>query len=88
VIGSIIGAVFIGAIVGVLARVILPGRQHVSVLLTIVVGVIAALIGTFVARMFGVADTRGIDWMEHVIQLIVAILGIIAVTSLSRRTPP
>ncbi|MGD9988855.1 GlsB/YeaQ/YmgE family stress response membrane protein [Pseudonocardia sp.] len=74
--GSIIGAIIIGIVLGVLARLILPGKQNIPVWLTIVVGIIAAYIGTWIARAFGVADTNGIDWIEHIVQLIVAIIGI------------
>jgi uncharacterized membrane protein YeaQ/YmgE (transglycosylase-associated protein family) len=74
--GSIIGAIVIGLILGVLARLILPGKQNIPMWLTIVVGIVAAFIGTFIARLFGVADTRGIDWIEHIVQLTVAVIGI------------
>lgn len=74
--GSIIGAILIGLVLGVLARLILPGKQNIPVWLTIVVGIVAAFIGTFIARALGVADTRGFDWIEHIIQLIFAVIGI------------
>lgn len=75
-IGSIIGAIVIGLILGVLAKLILPGKQAIPLWLTILVGIVAAYIGTWIARAFGVADTAGFDWIEHIVQLIVAIIGI------------
>lgn len=75
-IGSIIGAIVIGLIIGALARLILPGRQNIPIWLTIVVGIIAALIGTYIARALGVADTPGIDWIELLIQLVLAVIGV------------
>jgi uncharacterized membrane protein YeaQ/YmgE (transglycosylase-associated protein family) len=87
VIGSIIGAIIIGTILGVLARLILPGKQNIPVWLTIVVGIVAAFIGTWVARAFGVADTAGIDWIEHLVQLVVAVIAVGVVAGLySRRS--
>lgn len=80
-IGSIIGAIVIGLILGVLARMILPGKQNIPLWLTIVVGIVAAYIGTWIARLFGIADTPGIDWWEHIIQLIVALVAVGAVAS-------
>lgn len=74
--GSIIGALIIGIILGALARLILPGRQNIPIWLTILVGIIAAFIGTLIARALGVADTSGFDWLEHIIQLILAVVGI------------
>ncbi|GAB3867534.1 GlsB/YeaQ/YmgE family stress response membrane protein [Dactylosporangium cerinum] len=44
-IGTILWAIIGGAIIGVLARLILPGRQNISVVLTVAVGIVAALIG-------------------------------------------
>lgn len=78
-IGSIIGAIIIGAIIGVLGRLVVPGKQDISLVLTIVIGIVAALIGTFVARLVGVENTNGIDWIEHLIQIVLAAIGVGAV---------
>lgn len=84
VIMSIISAIIVGAIIGGLARLLLPGKQNISVLLTIVVGIVAALIGTFIARLLGVADTGGIDWIELAIQVILAVVGVGIVAGTSK----
>ncbi|MBA2308761.1 MAG: GlsB/YeaQ/YmgE family stress response membrane protein [Pseudonocardiales bacterium] len=84
-IGSIIGAIVIGLIIGALARLILPGRQAIPIWLTIVVGIVAALIGTYIARALGVADTSGIDWIELLIQLVLAVIGVGAVAGIYGR---
>ncbi|MFI6742095.1 GlsB/YeaQ/YmgE family stress response membrane protein [Nonomuraea sp. NPDC050451] len=78
-IGAIVSAVVIGAIVGALARLIVPGRQNMSIGLTLIVGIVAALIGTLIAQGIGVADTRGIDWVEHILQLVLAVVGVLLV---------
>jgi uncharacterized membrane protein YeaQ/YmgE (transglycosylase-associated protein family) len=83
--GSIIGAIVIGLILGVLARLILPGKQNIPLWLTILVGIVAAYVGTWIARAFGVADTNGIDWLEHIIQLIVALIAVGAVAGIYSR---
>jgi len=84
-IGSIIGAIVIGLIIGALARLILPGRQAIPIWLTIVVGIVAALIGTYIARALGVADTSGIDWIELLIPLVLAVIGVGAVAGIYGR---
>ncbi|MFC4013409.1 GlsB/YeaQ/YmgE family stress response membrane protein [Nonomuraea purpurea] len=84
-IGAIISAIIIGAIIGALARLIVPGKQNMSVGLTIIVGIVAALIGTLIAQAVGLANTRGINWLEHIIQLILAIAGVLLVTRLGPR---
>jgi uncharacterized membrane protein (UPF0136 family) len=40
---GIIMAIVVGAIVGARARLVLPGRQNISIILTIVVGIASAL---------------------------------------------
>ena len=84
---GIIAAIVIGAIIGGLARLILPGKQNIPIWLTIVVGIAAALIGTFLARAVGIStDTDGIDWLELLVQLVVAVIGVgVVVGVYSRR---
>ncbi|MFC4118476.1 GlsB/YeaQ/YmgE family stress response membrane protein [Nonomuraea zeae] len=79
-IGAIVSAVVIGAIVGALARLLVPGRQNMSIGLTLIVGIVAALIGTLIAQALGWADTKGIDWIEHILQLVLAVVGVLLVT--------
>jgi uncharacterized membrane protein YeaQ/YmgE (transglycosylase-associated protein family) len=85
---GIISAIIIGAIIGALGRLLLPGKQNIPIWLTIVVGIIAALVGTFLARALGIpTQTSGIDWLELIVQLIVAVIAVAVVASLyGRRT--
>lgn len=82
---GIISAIIVGLIVGALGRLLLPGRQNISILLTIVVGIIAAFIGTAIASAFHVSNTRGFDWIEFFLQVIVAAIGVALVAGLSSR---
>ncbi|MDX3644777.1 GlsB/YeaQ/YmgE family stress response membrane protein [Streptomyces sp. MB09-02B] len=77
-IDGIISAIVIGIVIGVLGRLVVPGRQRVGILLTILVGIVAALIGSAIAAGVGVADTGGVDWIEWLIQIALAALGIVA----------
>ncbi|POX47831.1 GlsB/YeaQ/YmgE family stress response membrane protein [Streptomyces sp. Ru72] len=77
-ISGIISAIVIGLIIGVLGRLVVPGRQHIGILWTIVVGIVAAFIGAGIAAAVGVADTKGVDWIEWLIQIALAALGIAA----------
>jgi uncharacterized membrane protein YeaQ/YmgE (transglycosylase-associated protein family) len=70
----ILWAIIGGAIIGVLARLILPGRQNISVLMTVGVGIVAALLGGLIADWLGIGDTRGVDWIRHAIQIGLAVL--------------
>jgi len=80
-----ITAVVIGLIIGVLGRIVAPGRQNIPVWLTLVVGVVAALVGTLIASALGVAATRGIDWIELIIQVALAAIGVAIVAGFYHR---
>lgn len=77
VIGTIIGGLLAGIIIGPLARLAMPGKQNLSLGMTIVVGAVGALVGGFIAQALGVGETSGIDWIKHAIQVGVAALAII-----------
>jgi uncharacterized membrane protein YeaQ/YmgE (transglycosylase-associated protein family) len=69
-------AIVIGLIIGALGRLVVPGRQHIAVWLTLVIGVVAALLGTFLAAAIGVDETPGIDWIELALQVGLAAAGV------------
>jgi len=73
---GIVTAVVVGLIIGVLGRLVAPGRQSIPLWLTLVVGVVAALIGTSLASVVRVADTPGIDWVELIVQVGLAAVGV------------
>jgi uncharacterized membrane protein YeaQ/YmgE (transglycosylase-associated protein family) len=73
-IGTILWAIIGGAIIGMLGRLLLPGKQNISVWVTIGVGIAAALLGGVLADWLGVGDTKGIDWIRHAIQIALAVL--------------
>ena len=62
-IGTIIGWIIAGLIVGALARLLVPGRQDMGIGLTIVLGIVGALVGGFLSSMiFGpnvITDSTG-----------------------------
>ena len=83
---GIITALIIGLIVGALGRLVVPGRQHISIVLTMVIGVIAALLGTVLANAIGIStDTPGVDWGELLVQVLLAAVGVGIVVGVSGR---
>jgi uncharacterized membrane protein YeaQ/YmgE (transglycosylase-associated protein family) len=76
VILDIFVALILGLILGSLARLIIPGKQDISLGWTILVGAAAAIVGGFIANIIGVGDTAGIDWIKRFIQLALAVTGI------------
>ncbi|GAA5127191.1 GlsB/YeaQ/YmgE family stress response membrane protein [Pseudonocardia adelaidensis] len=79
---GIITAIVIGAIIGFLGRLVAPGKQNIPIWLTILVGIVAAFIGTWIAGLFGVANTGGIDWIELILQIVVAAIGVTVVAGI------
>ena len=84
-ISGVFTAIVIGVVIGILGRLVIPGRQRIGVLWTILVGIVAALAGTAVVGAFGVADTRGVDWAELAVQIGLAAVGVTAVERLKGR---
>lgn len=77
---GIISAIIIGAVIGILGRLVVRGRQRISALVTILIGIVAALIGTYLASLVGVQSTNGIDWIELFFQIGLAAVGVAAVS--------
>ncbi|HEY2167898.1 MAG TPA: hypothetical protein VGH01_12070 [Jatrophihabitantaceae bacterium] len=46
----IISAAFVGAIIGGLARLVIPGRQEIGIFSTVVLGWIGSLLGSLIGR--------------------------------------
>jgi uncharacterized membrane protein YeaQ/YmgE (transglycosylase-associated protein family) len=46
-----------------------PRRQAIPIWLTILLGIVGALIGNWLAALFGVRFTSGIDWIRHILQV-------------------
>jgi uncharacterized membrane protein YeaQ/YmgE (transglycosylase-associated protein family) len=82
---GIIVALIVGLIIGALGRLVVPGKQNIPLWLTLVVGVVAALLGTVLARALGVADTRGFDWIEFFFQVVLAAIGVALVAGTGGR---
>ena len=80
---GILGALVIGAIIGALGRLVIPGKQDIPIWLTIVVGIVAALVGTLIVGPL--RDTNGIDWVELIVQIALAALGVDLVVGMRGR---
>jgi uncharacterized membrane protein YeaQ/YmgE (transglycosylase-associated protein family) len=74
-IGTIISAIVVGAIVGALARLIMPGRQSIGVIMTIVLGILGSLIGSWVTYQVGYSNSNG-GWafVPFLVGVVVAIV--------------
>jgi len=93
---GILSAILIGILVGTLGRLILPGRQNIGVISTVVIGILAALGGTWIARQLNFDDRAPASfnwdavgwhatwsWAELGVQVAVAIVGIAIAAALT-----
>lgn len=72
-IGTIIGAIIGGAIIGGLARLALPGKQGISLPLTIVIGILGSLIASWLVYAVGYDnDNRGFEFIPFIVGIAVA----------------
>ncbi|MFJ4280101.1 GlsB/YeaQ/YmgE family stress response membrane protein [Streptomyces massasporeus] len=67
-------AIIVGLVLGLIAKAIIPGKQHLPLWLTVILGMIGGIAGNAIARAAGVDATSGIDWWRHVFQLVMAII--------------
>jgi uncharacterized membrane protein YeaQ/YmgE (transglycosylase-associated protein family) len=73
----IIGALLLGIIIGPLARLVLPGEQNISLGMTILLGALGALVGGIIYQALGGGETEGIDWILHLVQIVVAAVAVV-----------
>ena len=85
-VSTIIGAIIVGAIIGALGRLILPGQQNISLVVTILIGIVANVIVTFVVRQLGYSNNSGIAWIPLILGAIVAALLIVVYGRMSHKS--
>jgi len=85
--GSLVGLAFsllwlalTGLVIGALGRLILPGRQDISLLATALVGIAASLLGGILANVFDVGSI-----IEFLVAVVLAALGIALFASREHR---
>lgn len=71
---AIIGFLVFGLFVGAVARLIKPGKQNLSLVMTLVLGVIGSLIGGVVASALGTGDIMELNWLGAIVAIIAAVL--------------
>jgi uncharacterized membrane protein YeaQ/YmgE (transglycosylase-associated protein family) len=74
--------ILVGAGIGILGRLVLPGRQPIGFILTVLIGIGAAFAGSWISDQFDFDAGPGIDWIELGIQVGVAALGVGIVAAL------
>lgn len=71
---QIIGLIVVGLVIGVIARLIKPGRQNLSLLWTFLLGLAGALIGGIIASAIGSGDIFELNIVGFIVAVIAAIV--------------
>ncbi|GAA2164078.1 MULTISPECIES: GlsB/YeaQ/YmgE family stress response membrane protein [Actinomadura] len=77
---TILWFIVVGAVIGALARLLLPGRNPIGILLTIAVGIVGAIVGGVIASALGAGAI-----IAFVFAVVIAAIGVAALTSLNTR---
>lgn len=68
---AILSWILLGLVAGALAKFIMPGNDPGGIIVTIIIGIVGAVIGGFIATQLGFGDVSGFNLHS----LLVAILG-------------
>ena len=71
---QILGLILIGIVIGVIARLVIPGRQRIGVLMTVLLGIGGALIGGTIASAIGEGDIFELNAIGTIFGIIAAVL--------------
>lgn len=74
-----IGFIVFGLVVGALARLILPGRQHLSIVATLLIGLAGSVIGGVIANALGTGDILELNILGSIVAIISAALLIVVI---------
>jgi uncharacterized membrane protein YeaQ/YmgE (transglycosylase-associated protein family) len=78
----VIGFLIAGLVIGLIARLLLPGRQKIGLLWTLLLGVIGSLIGGTIANLLNTGDI----WELNVIGFIAAVVASVVLLSVAERS--
>jgi uncharacterized membrane protein YeaQ/YmgE (transglycosylase-associated protein family) len=75
--GTIIGLIIIGLVAGFIARAVVPGKQSMSILETILLGIVGSFVGGFLGRLLfhhGHGFVQTSSWIGSIIGSIILLL--------------
>ena len=71
--GSILSTIVVGLIVGAIAKLLMPGKDPGGFIVTILIGIAGAFVGTWIGRMFMGAN-YGAGWIMSVVGAMILLL--------------
>jgi uncharacterized membrane protein YeaQ/YmgE (transglycosylase-associated protein family) len=84
--GNIIAAILIGIVAGYLGRLLLPGKDPMGFVGTVIAGIIGALVGYFLFAAIGIGDTDKFDFGGIIGAIIGTMIVLLIWRAISGRT--
>jgi len=75
---TMLGFIVFGLVVGALARLIVPGKQELSIGMTLALGVVGSVIGGVVANAIGTGDVFELNFIGAVVAIAASVVLIVA----------
>ena len=72
-----IGFIVFGLVVGVIARLVVPGRQHLSLAMTVGLGLVGSVVGGVVANALGAGDVFELNVLGSLVAIAAAVVLIV-----------
>lgn len=73
-----IGFIVFGLVVGMVARLLVPGRQELGIGMTVLLGVIGSVVGGVIANALGTGDVLELNFIGSVVAIAAAVALIVA----------
>jgi uncharacterized membrane protein YeaQ/YmgE (transglycosylase-associated protein family) len=73
----VIGFIVFGLVVGIAARLLVPGRQEMGIVMTILLGVIGSVVGGVVANALGTGDILELNFLGAVVAIAASVVLIV-----------
>lgn len=71
---GILSWIIFGLIAGIIAKWIMPGRENVGIIVTIILGIVGAVVGGYISTFFGFGKVDGFNFGSFVVAVIGAIV--------------
>lgn len=73
-----IGFIVFGLVVGLIARLLVPGKQELSVAMTVLLGVIGSVVGGLIANALGTGDILELNFIGAVVAIAASVVLVVA----------
>ncbi|CUA04088.1 putative transglycosylase associated protein [Escherichia coli] len=71
---GILSWIIFGLIAGIIAKWIMPGKENVGIIVTIILGIVGAVVGGYISTFFGFGKVDGFNFGSFVVAVIGAIV--------------